>query len=186
VHVRDSKGLSDKLAEARKRIAELEADLARLEQRDPLTRSLLSLTAFRAQLDLDVGRANRYGRPLTVALIDIDGFRQLNLERGYGAGDAVLVAVANLIADWTRVHDLACRVGWDEFALLLPETGALGAKRAMERLLPELEDVEARSCAESRSRSASRPWSDHRGRRPCWRPRAPHWSRRAREAGDGR
>src|SRR5919197_1289817 len=82
VRTRDRKGLSEKLAQARKRIAELESDLARLEQRDPLTRSLLSLNAFRAQLELDVGRANRYGRPLTVALIDIDGFRQLNLEHG--------------------------------------------------------------------------------------------------------
>ena len=141
MRARDRKGVSE-LAKARQRIAELEADLARLEQRDPLTRSLLSLTAFRTQLELDVARAHRYGRPLTVALIDIDGFRRLNAERGYAVGDAVLVAVGKLIAEQTRVHDLACRTGGDEFALLLPETGSSAAMGAIDRVLVELEDLE--------------------------------------------
>jgi diguanylate cyclase (GGDEF)-like protein len=140
---RDRKALSEALADARQRIAELEADLSRLEQRDPLTRSLLSLTAFRTQLELDVARAHRYGRPLAVVLIDIDRFRDLNLVHGYGSGDAVLVAVGHLLADQTRVHDLACRMGGDEYALLLPETGAHAATGAVERILVQLEDLEA-------------------------------------------
>ncbi|HYU14565.1 MAG TPA: GGDEF domain-containing protein, partial [Candidatus Acidoferrum sp.] len=120
---RDRNNLSEQLAAARRRISELEAELSHLQQRDPLTKSLLSLVAFRTQLELDVARAHRYGNPLSVALLDIDGFRHLNLERGYPAGDAVLVAVGRMIGERTRVHDLACRVGGDEFALLLPETG---------------------------------------------------------------
>ena len=143
VLTRDRKRLSETLADARQRIAELEAELSRLEQRDPLTRSLLSLMAFRTQLELDVARAHRYGRPLAVALIDIDGFRQLNLEHGYASGDALLVAVGHLIAEQTRVHDLACRMGGDEFALLLPETGAHAAMGAVERILVKLEELEA-------------------------------------------
>jgi len=139
----DRKGLSGELAGARQRIAELESQLSRLEQRDPLTRGLLSLTAFRAQLELDVARAHRYGRPLAVALIDIDHFRQINLEHGYAGGDSVLVAVGHLLGDETRVHDLACRMGGDEFALLLPETGAHAAMGAIERILVELEELEA-------------------------------------------
>jgi len=139
----DRKGLSGELAGARQRIAELESQLSRLEQRDPLTRSLLSLTAFRAQLELDVARAHRYGRPLAVALIDIDHFRQINLEHGYAGGDSVLVAVGHLLGEETRVHDLACRMGGDEFALLLPETGAHAAMGAIERILVELEKLEA-------------------------------------------
>lgn len=135
--------MSEQLAAARQRVTELEAELSRLEQRDPLTQSLLSLSAFRTQLELDVARAHRYGRPLAVALIDIDRFRHLNLQHGYAAGDAVLVAVGGLIAERTRVHDLACRTGGDEFALLLPETGAQAALEAIERILLELEGVEA-------------------------------------------
>jgi diguanylate cyclase (GGDEF)-like protein len=134
--------LSDELGAARDRIAELEGRLNRLSQRDPLIPSLLSLGVFRTQLELDVARAHRNQRPLTVALLDIDRFRHLNLEHGYAAGDAVLVAVAGLIAEQTGVHNLACRIGGDEFAFVLPETGG-AAQEAIERLLVELEDLEA-------------------------------------------
>jgi diguanylate cyclase (GGDEF)-like protein len=140
----DRKHLSDELAAARQRVGELEEELTRVSQRDPLIPSLLSLGAFRTQLELDVARAHRYAQPLTVALLDIDRFRHLNLERGYAAGDAVLVAVGGLIAQRTRVHDLACRMGGDEFGFLLPETDAIAAQQSIERILVELEDLEAR------------------------------------------
>src|SRR5688500_12167105 len=120
----DRQRLSDELGTARDRIAELEERLNRLSQRDPLIPSLLSLGVFRTQLELDVARAHRNQRPLTVALLDIDRFRHLNLEHGYAAGDAVLAAVAGLIAEQTGAHNLACRMGGDEFGFLLPETGA--------------------------------------------------------------
>jgi diguanylate cyclase (GGDEF)-like protein len=142
VRAREQKNLSDQLAAARRRIGELESQLAHLEQRDPLIRSLLSLTAFRTQLELDVARAHRYGRPLSVALLDIDRFRHLNLEHGYGAGDGILIAVGRLIAEQTRVHDLACRMAGDEFALLLPETGTTAALGAIQRILVEFEEVQ--------------------------------------------
>ena len=78
-----------------------------------------------------------------MALLDIDRFRHLNLEHGYAAGDAVLAAVGRLISEQTRVHDLACRMGGDEFGFLLPETGVAAATEAIERILVELEDLEA-------------------------------------------
>jgi diguanylate cyclase (GGDEF)-like protein len=131
------------LAEARKRIAELEAQLAQRESRDPLADDLLTPWAFRTQLELDVRRAQRYRRPLTVALLDIDGFRAINLRHGYAAGDEVLAAVGGLISKGTRVHDLACRMGADEFALMLPETGVAPSLQVVERFLVELEDLEA-------------------------------------------
>jgi diguanylate cyclase (GGDEF)-like protein len=134
--------LSDELGAARQRIGELEERLTRLSQRDPLIPSLLSLSAFRTQLELDVARAHRNQRPLTVALLDVDRFRHLNLEHGYAAGDAVLAAVAGLIVEQVGAHNLACRMGGDEFAFLLPETGAV-APEAIEQLLVELEDLEA-------------------------------------------
>jgi diguanylate cyclase (GGDEF)-like protein len=140
------------LAAARERIAELESELARLASHDAISGGLLTLKAFRAQLDLDVQRARRYAHPLSVALLDIDRFRYLNLKHGYASGDRVLAAVGSVIAGTTRAHDLACRVGGDEFALLLPETDAAGAKEAVERILLALEDLEA---GEIRGLSAS-------------------------------
>jgi diguanylate cyclase (GGDEF)-like protein len=128
------------LVEARRRVAELEAELASSATRDPLT-SLLTLRAFGAQLDLDVQRAHRYRRPLSVAAIDVDGFKAINLNHGYATGDTVLSAVADAIGATTRVNDLACRLGGDEFAILLPETGSEAAKQACERILLGLEDV---------------------------------------------
>lgn len=131
------------LESALARITELESEVARLQGRDPLVGSLLTLSAFRAQLEMDVQRSQRYGRALTVVLVDVDGFKALNAELGYAGGDLVLAAVGTRLAAGTRVHDLACRTGADEFALLLPETPLEGAKVVVERLLIDLEQVEA-------------------------------------------
>ena len=73
------------------------SELARASSRDPISSQLLTLRTFRTQLELDVQRAERYGRPLAVAVLDIDRFRQFNLEHGYGAGDLVLARVGGAI-----------------------------------------------------------------------------------------
>jgi two-component system cell cycle response regulator len=135
--------LASDLSAARSRIAELEAELSRLSSRDPISGDLLTLRAFRAQLELDVQRAQRYGRPLTVALIDIDRFRYINLRHGYGAGDLVLGGVAATIGRCARSHDVACRIGGDEFAILFGETEPEGALDAVRRILASLEDLDA-------------------------------------------
>jgi diguanylate cyclase (GGDEF)-like protein len=135
--------LSGELAAARARIAELEAEADRRGSRDSISAELLTLRAFRTQLELDVQRAERYGRPLAVALVDIDGFRQFNLKHGYAAGDLILAGVGSTIAAATRTNDLACRIGGDEFAVLFPETEHAGAHEAVSRILFALEDLEA-------------------------------------------
>jgi diguanylate cyclase (GGDEF)-like protein len=140
---RDRDRLAAELAAARQRIGELETELARAGSRDPVTGDLLTLAAFRAQLELDVQRAKRYKRPLSVAVLDIDRFRHLNLKHGYGAGDLVLGAVAKLIGAGTRGSDLACRIGGDEFAIMFAETRTPQAAEAMQRVLVEMEDLEA-------------------------------------------
>ena len=131
------------LAAARARISELETEIARLSARDPLVASLLTLPAFRAQLELDVARSGRYERPLAVAVLDIDGFRRINTTRGYAVGDMVLAAVGQHLAASTRAQDLACRAGADEFILMMPETEVEGARLVIERILVDLEAVEA-------------------------------------------
>lgn len=142
MRARNRDSLADQLAAARQRIAELEGRLSQLEHRDPLTGNLLSLRAFRTQLELDVARADRYGRPLSVALLDVDRFRQLNLEHGYAAGDAVLGSLGQLISEETRMNDLGCRVGGDEFAILFGETEAAEGLAAVRRLLVKMEELE--------------------------------------------
>jgi diguanylate cyclase (GGDEF)-like protein len=139
----DRDRLSAELAAARARIVELEARLAQASSHDAVSDGLLTLRAFRAQSEIDVKRAIRYRHPLAVALIDIDQFRGLNLRHGYVAGDALLAAVGEAILGSIRAHDLACRVGGDEFAVLLPETDVAGAVEAVERILRLLEDLDA-------------------------------------------
>lgn len=130
------------LQAARARIAELEAQLGRVSGRDVLVSSLMTLPAFRAQLELDVERGQRYGRPLTVAILDIDRFRYLNMKRGYAVGDKVLAAVGELLSNRTRALDLTCRAGADEFVMLLSETPLREAQIVLERILVALEEVE--------------------------------------------
>ena len=134
---------SARLARAQARIAELETEIARLSARDALVPSLLTLPAFRTQLELDVQRAHRYSRPLTVAVLDIDRFRRFNVAHGYGAGDALLTGVGRLLASSTRAYDLVCRSGGDEYLLLFPETEADEALAVLERILVQLERLEA-------------------------------------------
>ena len=132
---RENARLAGQLEAARVRIAELKSELARASSRDPISSQLLTLRTFRTQLELDVQRAERYGRPLAVAVLDIDRFRQFNLEHGYGAGDLVLARVGGAITAAIRTNDLACRVGGDEFAIMFPETDAAGAHEAVGRIL---------------------------------------------------
>ncbi len=145
---RESKARTAALAIARARVAELEERLADVSSRDGVVPGLLSLAAFRGELEVDVQRAHRHGRALSVALIDVDRFRHLNLEHGYVVGDAVLAAVGAAIARSVRGSDLACRTGGDEFAVLFTETGSSAAARAMERVILELRHIDAEQVSE--------------------------------------
>ncbi len=123
-------------------MADLERQLDSQRVHDPIT-GLLTMRAFRDRLDGDVRRSQRYGRPLSVAMLDVDGFRSLNSTHGYGAGDSVLAALARTIGSTTRSSDLASRSGGDEFMMLFPETGMDRAMQAAARILNELETLEA-------------------------------------------
>ena len=173
LRAKERNSLADQLAAARQRIAELEARLSQVEHRDPLTGSLLSQRAFRTQLELDVARADRYARPLSIALIDVDRFRQLNLEHGYPAGDAVLGGLGHLVAEETRMNDLACRMGGDEFAILFGETDAAEALAAVQRILLKLEELEVGAIKAFPCRSESPACDPGRGPRRCWLTRVP-------------
>ena len=116
-----------------KRIRGLRERIADANRTDPLT-GLLNRRAFEELLELELDRATRAGRPLSVVVGDIDGFRAINERQGHAAGDAILQAVAQNALKWKRRIDHAARIGGEEFALLLPETDERGAFIVAERL----------------------------------------------------
>ena len=130
--------LETSLAQARGRIAELEAELRRLSTTDPLT-GLSTLAQLHDRLAPEIDRSRRHGRPLSVAVVDLDGFRALNGHHGRAVGDRVLAAAARLLTEHTRSSDLVARCGDDEFAIAMPETTAAEAAQACERLFDDLE-----------------------------------------------
>jgi len=104
-----------------------------LADQDPLT-GLPNRRAFMRDLEHEVERARRYGRPLTLAIGDVDRFKQINDTLGHPAGDRALCAVADTLRAGLRGTDGAYRLGGDEFALLLPETTYEEAGEVVRRL----------------------------------------------------
>lgn len=100
---------------------------------DPLT-GALNRRGFIAKAELEMRRASRHHRPLTVAVLDLDKFKSVNDGEGHAAGDDVL---RSLTAQWmslSRQTDIVGRLGGDEFAMLMPETDSDEARAVMARL----------------------------------------------------
>ena len=89
---------------------------------------------FDEHLRQEAARATRYDTELSVLMADLDRFKQINDECGHTVGDEVLRSVAQAIAGSTRDSDLPARWGGDEFAVILPETGADAAERTADRI----------------------------------------------------
>jgi diguanylate cyclase (GGDEF)-like protein len=99
---------------------------------DPLT-GLANHRRFHERLDAEVARAGRHGRPLAVAMIDIDGFKTINDAVGHVAGDEVLAEVALRIREVMRTEVTVARLGGDEIGVLLPECDIDTAHAVVER-----------------------------------------------------
>lgn len=104
-----------------------------LSRTDQLTQ-LFNFRHFHEQLGIEIDRAARYGHPLSLIIIDVDHFKQVNDRYGHLEGDRVLRLVADEITAWKRRPDAAFRYGGDEFAVLLPETDQSEAHAAAKRL----------------------------------------------------
>ncbi len=102
--------------------------------RDPLT-GLGNHRAFQEELDRQVEAAQRYGVPVSLAILDLDEFKAINDTRGHAGGDAALARFGSLVAHSVRRVDRPFRIGGDEFAILLPHTDAQSARIVMRRLL---------------------------------------------------
>ncbi len=100
---------------------------------DALT-GLANHGTFHAALADEFARTSRYGRPLSLAVIDLDLFKTLNDTFGHRAGDAALATVGALLRDHARRADVVGRIGGEELGWLMPETDAVGALEAADRL----------------------------------------------------
>jgi diguanylate cyclase (GGDEF)-like protein len=123
-------------------------------KRDALT-GLANHGHFWSMLDNEVRRASRYGRPLSLVMIDIDHFKRFNDAHGHLRGDEALAAVARTIAERSRSHDLAARYGGEEFAVLLPETDGAGARAFGEKIRLAVKAVHLDGLGEGESLSVS-------------------------------
>jgi len=136
--------LAARLAAAR-RIAELENALRvtleqnrKLSATDELTR-VASRRFFGKNFPREVERAARYARPLSLLLCDIDHFRKINEKFGHPGGDQILRQLGARLQKRLRTGiDWAARIGGEEFAIVMPETGYASAREAASRLCEEI------------------------------------------------
>jgi diguanylate cyclase (GGDEF)-like protein len=120
---------------------ELESSNARLKEfsfTDDVT-GLYNRRFFATRLEDEVSRYSRFNQPLSVVMLDIDGFKAVNDELGHAAGDETLRIVGNVLQRQSRNIDVISRYGGDEFAVLLVETGKDGALLYAERVRRQIE-----------------------------------------------
>jgi diguanylate cyclase (GGDEF)-like protein/putative nucleotidyltransferase with HDIG domain len=100
---------------------------------DPLT-DLYNHRYFHERLDAELRRADREASPLSIVCVDVDDFDKVNTAYGHAAGDRRLRSIADRLSDATRVTDVVCRIGGDEFAVIMPDTEPVEAYKACLRL----------------------------------------------------
>ncbi len=105
---------------------------------DPLT-GLANRRALWTNAEREMQRCRRTGAPYSLAYLDVDGFKGVNDQHGHRVGDEVLIEIAKTLLANVRAVDCVARMGGDEFALLLPDTGAEGAKVVLAKLRAHLE-----------------------------------------------
>ncbi len=117
-----------------KQLLHRQRDLAML---DPLTRAA-NRRAFFQMAGTEIDRSRRYGHPVSVMVIDIDDFKQINDHLGHHVGDRVLMAVVETIKQHVRAIDIVARFGGDEFVVLLTRTGENAASLISRKLRMQL------------------------------------------------
>jgi diguanylate cyclase (GGDEF)-like protein/PAS domain S-box-containing protein len=114
-------------------IAVLQVELREQAIRDPLT-GLYNRRFLNDAIEREIGRARREGLHLSVVILDIDHFKQINDDFGHQIGDASLRLLANMLTKQARESDIVCRYGGEEFLLALPGATTEGAVQLAERL----------------------------------------------------
>jgi two-component system cell cycle response regulator len=139
--------IQTKLEELERRNQLLEAEIERLRvykdyaYTDALT-EIPNRRFYYERLLQEIARARRNAHPLTLALVDLDLFKEINDEIGHRGGDQVLKFFSQLIRVNLRQEDILCRIGGDEFAVILPDTSADRAAIFFERVKQKLDQIE--------------------------------------------
>jgi diguanylate cyclase (GGDEF)-like protein len=115
--------------------------LQALATTDPLT-GLLNRRAIERQIQVEWERARRYGLPLSLLMIDLDGLKRVNDGGGHSAGDRVLRGAAAAISCTLRASDFGGRWGGDEFVILAPHTARESARQLAERVAARISQRE--------------------------------------------
>ncbi len=121
------------LAAALKELEAANAKLKELSFKDEVT-GLFNRRFFSIRLEEEINRYRRFNHPVSVILLDLDGFKAVNDELGHAAGDETLRDVAQLLLKHSRGINVIARYGGDEFVILLVETAKSGARRYAERM----------------------------------------------------
>ncbi len=101
---------------------------------DDLTK-VATRVAFYEFATAEINRARRFKLTTTLAYVDLDSFKEVNDRRGHATGDKLLITVARSMQKSIRHTDMVARMGGDEFALILPNTGKDAAQKVLEKLL---------------------------------------------------
>ena len=134
-----------RMEDLERRNRQLQAEVERLRvykdyaYTDPLT-EIPNRRFYYERLLQEISRARRVNRPFTLVLLDLDLFKGINDEVGHHGGDQVLKFFAQFVRQNLRQEDIVCRIGGDEFAVILPETVASSAKTVFDRLREKLQE----------------------------------------------
>ena len=116
-----------------------EESLLQLATTDTLT-GLANRRFVLEQLDRELHRCDRSGKPLSILMVDLDHFKDVNDRHGHAVGDTVLAEVAARCRSHLRTVDLCGRIGGEEFVVVLPESDSAGAAATAQRLCADLAD----------------------------------------------
>ncbi len=120
-------------------------EVQRLAVTDPLT-GLFNRHKLQESLSIEMERAHRYQRPLSIIMVDVDELKVINDSYGHSSGDVALSCVGAAIQRSIRKVDLATRFGGDEFVIVLPEADCQEATAVAERIASEIDQVEFEPC----------------------------------------
>ncbi len=133
----------DSIEATNESLNKLNEHLDRLARIDPLT-DAANRRHFHACLEAELARAGRYGRECSLVIVDIDHFKQINDRHGHAGGDDALRHFVQITREQLRTQDELGRLGGEEFAVLLPETGLESAIAVTERIRRAVEATPAR------------------------------------------
>lgn len=141
-----------KLAKKNKKLEKANKRIEKLSKTDELT-GLANRRYFMDYFEKMISQARRHSDPLSLAMIDLDKFKDINDTYGHQAGDDVLSALGSLLLDEARKEDLAGRIGGEEFAVLLVQTDIGKADNYAERIREKINQLKVDSVPEAISAS---------------------------------